>query len=281
MTLRTITSETYPMIKSWTERAPLRRLERDGVVLAYIQAGSGKPPLVFLHGWAGDHSVFALQVDHFSRTHRIVAVDLRGHGRSDKPEQNYTMAGFADDIAWLCAQLGLTKPVVVGHCMGGTIALELAARSPGLVAALVLLDPAVFPLPGLKEHALLPLEEALRGPAYREAIRRAIAGLFLPTDDQVCWARLMESAAAMPQQVALSTFQNHLINYDASESAAACKVPVASIAATTPLADLARFRSLCPQLVTSQVMLAGNFAPLAVPDQVNVMIERFLAIKMA
>ena len=84
----------------------------------------------------------------------------------------------------------------------------------------------------------------------------------------------------MPIQV-LSAFQNHLIDYDASEFAAACKVPVAYIAATNPMADLARFRSLCPQLVTSQVMQAGHFAPLVAPDQINAMIEHFLAIKVA
>jgi pimeloyl-ACP methyl ester carboxylesterase len=276
MTLRTITSETYPIIKSWTELSRLHTLQRDSVRLAYIQAGTGKPPLVFIHGWAGDHTIFTPQFDHFSQTHRSIAVDLRGHGQSDKPDQSYTVAGFADDIAWLCSQLGMTKPVIVGHSMGGNIALEIAARYPDLPAAIILLDTVVFPLPGLKENALLPVEAALRGPAYREAIRQAISGLFLPTDDQACKAQLMERAATMPQHVALSAFQNHLITYDASEFASACKVPVGYIAATNPMADLAQFRSLCPQLVTSQVMLAGHFAPLVAPDQVNVMIERFL-----
>jgi len=281
MILKTITSQTYPIIRSWTETAHLRTLQRDGVTLAYTQSGSGKPPMVFLHGWAGDHTVFTPQVDHFSQNHCTFAVDLRGHGQSDKPEQNYTMAGFADDIAWLCTQLGVTKPVIVGHSMGGNIALELAARYPDLPAAIILLDSVVFPLPGLKENALRPVEATLHGSAYREGIRQAIAGLFLPTDDQAYKARLMESAAAMPQQVALSTFQNHLINYDASEFAMACKVPVAYIAAANFMADVARFRLLCPQLVTSQVMQAGHFAPLVAPDQINAMIERFLEIKVA
>jgi pimeloyl-ACP methyl ester carboxylesterase len=60
----------------------------------------------------------ASQFDYFGRTHRVVAVDLRGHGASDKPMREYTVAGFADDLAWLCDQLGVVKPVVVGHSMG-------------------------------------------------------------------------------------------------------------------------------------------------------------------
>jgi pimeloyl-ACP methyl ester carboxylesterase len=281
MTLRTITSQTYPIIKSWAETSSLQTFQSDGVRLAYTQAGSGTPPLVFIHGWAGDHTIFTPQFAHFSQTHRTIAVDLRGHGQSDKPEQNYTIAGFADDIAWLCAHLGVTKPVIVGHSMGGNIALELAARHPDLPAAIILLDTVVFPLPGLKENALLPVEAALRGPGYRQAIRQAISGLFLPTDDQACKTRLMERAATMPQHVALSAFQNHLITYDASAFAAACKVPVGYIAATNPMADLAQLRSLCPQLVTSQLMQAGHFAPLIAPDQVNAMIEGFLASNVA
>ena len=281
MTLGTITSQTYPIIKSWVETSSLHTLQRDGVRLAYTQAGSGTPPLVFLHGWAGDHTIFTSQFAHFSQTHRTIAVDLRGHGQSDKPEQNYTVASFADDIAWLCSHLGVTKPVIVGHSMGGNIALALAARYPDLPAAILLLDTVVFPLPGLKENALLPVLAALHGSGYRQAIRQAISGLFLPTDDQECKARLIERAATMPQYVAVSAFQNHLITYDASEFAVACQVPVGYIAATNPMADLEQFRSLCPQLVASQVMQAGHFAPLVAPDQINAMIERFLAINVA
>jgi hypothetical protein len=68
---------------------------------------------------------------------------------------------------------------------------------------------------------------------------------------------------------------------DASASAAACKVPVGYIAAINPMTDLTQFRSLCPQLVTSQVMQAGHFAPLVAPNQVNAMLGRFLATNVA
>ena len=101
---------------------------RDGVALAYDEAGHGDPPLLLVHCWTCDHTFFAPQFHYFRRTHRVVAVDLRGHGASDKPGQDYTVAGFVDDLVWLCGQLELTKPVVIGHSMGGNIALELAAR---------------------------------------------------------------------------------------------------------------------------------------------------------
>src|SRR6266576_1181932 len=96
-------------------------LTRGGVKLAYEASGTG-PPMVFVHGWCCDRSHFAPQMAHFSRTHRCIALDLRGHGESDAPEQEYSIAGFADDIAWACDQLAVEKPVIVGHSMGGAAA---------------------------------------------------------------------------------------------------------------------------------------------------------------
>ena len=86
----------------------MRQLDRDGVALYYEEAGEGEPPVFLVHGWCCDHTYFAPQVEHFAeRGHRVVAVDLRGHGKSDKPRQSYTMDLFADDLTWMCAQLGL------------------------------------------------------------------------------------------------------------------------------------------------------------------------------
>src|SRR4051794_13633078 len=103
------------------------------VTLHYDEAGAGDPPILFVHGWTCTNAHFEPQMAYFAPTHRVVAVDLRGHGRSDKPEQEYTITGFADDMVAFCREVGLERPVVVGHSMGGAVALELAARAPDLV----------------------------------------------------------------------------------------------------------------------------------------------------
>ena len=100
-------------------------LTRDGVKLHYEEAGAGEPAIVLIHGWCCDRTYFAPQAAHFAPTRRCISVDLRGHGQSDKPEQEYSIAGFADDVAWLCAQLGVERPVVAGHSMGGLVALAM------------------------------------------------------------------------------------------------------------------------------------------------------------
>jgi pimeloyl-ACP methyl ester carboxylesterase len=104
---------------------------RDGVALRYELRDGTRRPIVLLHGWCCDHTYFAPQFEHFSDNgHMVLALDLRGHGESDAPEQAYSMQLFADDVAWLVGELGIELPVVIGHSMGGVVAFQLAIDRP-------------------------------------------------------------------------------------------------------------------------------------------------------
>ena len=107
--------------------ATLRTLVRDHVRLAYHETGSGSPPLVFLHGWGGNHGHFehlrALFADH----HQVLAPDLRGFGSSDQPPAGYEVEELADDLLWMCERRGIENAVLIGHSLGGAGALAAAA----------------------------------------------------------------------------------------------------------------------------------------------------------
>jgi pimeloyl-ACP methyl ester carboxylesterase len=117
----------------------------------------------------------------FRNSHRVVSVDLRGHGKSDAPHQDYTMASFADDLAWLCDKLALERPVMVGHSMGGNIILELAARHPEVSSSLLMIDSVMLPSQVMLD-TLQPLTEALQGPHYLAAYQQGLSQLCLPTE---------------------------------------------------------------------------------------------------
>jgi pimeloyl-ACP methyl ester carboxylesterase len=117
----------------------------DGVVLAYDDAGSGEPPLVFVHGAACNRRFWSQQVPRFSSAHRVVAVDLRGHGESDAPSERYTVRLFSEDLASTCTQLGIECPVGIGHSLGGLVALDFASAYPAQVGAAVLIDSPLLP----------------------------------------------------------------------------------------------------------------------------------------
>lgn len=249
---------------------------RDGMRVVYEEAGSGDPPLLFLHG-IGDHTHFAAQIDSFGRSHRVVAPDLPGFGQSDAPAREYSIASFADDVAWLCDELQLRGTVIVGHSMSGAVALELAAARPDLASALVLLDPIpIVPLTELQDQRG-QLAEALAGPAYREAFRGfAQARMFRPTDDPELRARIVDAMCATPQHVLAPTFAS-LSRWTGEDAAGGVSVPVLLITAGDGLpADLARTRELLPQLELGRAVGVGHFAHAMAPDQINAMIAQFL-----
>src|SRR5262249_23640100 len=143
-------------------------ITHNGTKLVYEARGSGKPAFVFVHGWTCNRSFFAPQAKHFAKRHRVVSLDLRGHGDSDKPQGPYPISAYVDDIAHLITTLRLGKVVAVGHSMGGITVLELGAAHPDKVAAVVMVDPAplVFPpeLKGGIEGLVAAIEGGDQGP---------------------------------------------------------------------------------------------------------------------
>ena len=253
-------------------------LTRDGVRLYYEEAGSG-PPMIFVHGWTCDRSHFAPQVAHFSATHRCIAVDLRGHGASDKPEQEYTIRGFADDVAWLCGELGLVKPVVVGHSMGGATALALAAARPDLPRAIVMLDPAIL-FPAELQPLITQLIAGFRSPDGANVVRQFAAGqFFTATSDPALKERLLDAMCRTPMHVVASAFEG-IAAFDDEAALRSVRAPVLYVEADPQIDRVGRLRELCPDVVTGKTAASGHFHQLEVPDQVNAMIERFLAVSV-
>jgi pimeloyl-ACP methyl ester carboxylesterase len=258
----------------------VQKLSRDGVALAYEESGRGEPPVVLVHGWTCDHAYFAPQAEHLSQQHRVISVDLRGHGESDKPEQDYTMAQFAGDIVWLCQQLRVEKPIVIGHSMGGVIAFELAARHPDVPAAVIALDAPLVPSQELRD-GVVQLVQGLKSPNYQQASRDFVSNLlFLETDDPALKARVVEAMSAAPQHVMASAIEQ-IFACDTAASTAAVKVPALLLNAEGPgwpLAGVTRIKEINSNVVVGQTVGAGHFHQLVVPDQVNAMIDRFIAV---
>lgn len=267
-------------------------LKRDGVRLAHFETGPVNPrtpPLVLVNGWTGDHRIFTPQIAHFGQTRRVVAINLRGHGDSDAPKRGYTMAGFADDIAWQCTQLGLQRPVVIGHSLGGAIALEMCGRHPELAAGLIMIDSIVMGRKELRESLEVSLlVQGIGGPDYLAVSRANAWEIGRDYDDPARRQAIFEeyilpSCESTPQHVAFSALRN-VIDHEPAAAAEACRIPMAYISADVPLVnmarDLDRLKELCPQLVIAKTLLAGHFNTIEVADQVNAMIERFLAVGM-
>lgn len=116
-----------------------RYYEVNGVRLYVEEAGSG-PPMVFLHGVTLDLTYWRPIMQAFSGSHRVIAYDLRGCGRSGGATPPYSFDALVRDLDALLDQLGVERPILCGHSMGGNLGLQYTALHPERVAALVAAD---------------------------------------------------------------------------------------------------------------------------------------------
>jgi pimeloyl-ACP methyl ester carboxylesterase len=112
----------------------------DGLNLVCEVRGKGDTALVFLHGWCGDRAYWKHQVDVFASDYRVVTLDQAGHGESGKNRKEWSVNALAADVEAVVKALGLKRVILVGHSMGGPVALAAAKRMPDSVVAVIGVD---------------------------------------------------------------------------------------------------------------------------------------------
>lgn len=251
---------------------------RDGLKLFYEREGSAEPPLLFVHGWCCDHTFFAPQFDYFKSSHTVVAVDLRGCGRSDRPEAGYDIPTLADDVAWLVDEIGISKPIVVGHSLGGMVAVDLAARHPFVPLAIVAADPGpINPLPETR-RVFEDFERALDGPDG-ETVRRAwVEAAAGTTVDANTRRWIVETMCAVPLSVAAAGIRG-VNEWRGSAALELCEQPLLVLLSVTGGSnEAARLLPLKADVHFGVTVGAGHFHQIEVPEQVTSMMERFIHV---
>jgi len=107
---------------------------------AFVKAGSG-PAVLLLHGMGCDHTTWEPVIEKLARRHTVIAPDLLGHGRSDKPRADYSVGGYANGMRDLLTVLGIDKATVVGHSLGGGVAMQFGYQFPERTERLILVAP--------------------------------------------------------------------------------------------------------------------------------------------
>lgn len=143
--------------RSATVRSP------DGIEISYEVAGRGTTSLVFVHCWMCDRSFFAAQMAHFADRYKVVALDLAGHGASGAGRNEWTPEAFARDVMAVINALKLERVVLLGHSMGGPVAvataLELGDRVKAIIGIDTMLDVGRKPPRQQMEQWLAPFQE--------------------------------------------------------------------------------------------------------------------------
>jgi pimeloyl-ACP methyl ester carboxylesterase len=155
----------------------IRDVSARGVRTRVLEAGSERAPaLLLVHGLFTSHRSFEDLIDDLAVRFHVIAPDLPGFGESEKPSPAryaYGVEAHAESLADLIAAFGVGRASVLGHAMGGAVALTLAAEHPELVQRLVLEDALVYPYP-MGFWARLPLVPVLGSFAFKQLYGRRI-----------------------------------------------------------------------------------------------------------
>lgn len=253
----------------------------DGTRIAYRVGGhTGRraPALVFVHGWCSNRTHWDAQLRYFAPTHRVLAVDRRGHGRSAVTASGYTPSRHAADLAAVLEHEGVDDLVLVAHAGGGPSAIRFADRHRARVRGLVLVDTNISGRTrmgrphGADRSPLGRLVDQLDGPEGAARFEAMYRSFFSPHAGPVAETAVRE-AQAVPLRVARADLA--ALADDSEGPARRLTCPVLWL--TVEPADTARLRSIFSDVRFAVVTGSGHFPHLEVPDQVDAAIGRFLA----
>lgn len=177
----------------------------DGAKIHYVNYGQGSDALVLVHGWTQNIDAWRDQIPDLAKRNRVIAIDLPGHGKSDKPEVKYSMDYFARAIDAVLQDAKVNRAVLVGHSMGTPVARQFYRKYPDKTLAIVIVDGALKPFGD--EAMMKGLVEGLRGPNYKQTIAQMFTGLSGPSLAPEIKDRISASTANTPQYVLVSAME--------------------------------------------------------------------------
>ncbi len=239
----------------------------DGVKINYSVQGRGEPALVFVHGWCCDKDVWKYQVPYFEKSHKVVTIDLGGHGQSGLGREDWTMEMFGEDVAAVIEKLNLKNVILVGHSIGGPVIVAVARLMPERVIALVGADTFHNIEAGYTEEEIAGIVARLETDFVTEA--DIFARQMFPADadsNLVDWVAVKISSAN--PRVAISSVQN-LGDYDLKEAFKGLNVPVYSISSDFWPTDFEQNKKYIESFEVKMTPGIGHFVMLEDPDNFN------------
>jgi pimeloyl-ACP methyl ester carboxylesterase len=221
-----------------------------------------------VHGWACDRTYWKHQVEHFSKSHTVVALDLAGHGESGIDRKKWSMEAFGLDVTAVIEKLELEEVILVGHSMGGSVCLEAAARLAEHVTALVPVD------------TFFDVEQKLsRKQANRflspfridfTAAARSYIGdnMFTPGTDPLLEETIITDMSHAPPDVALGALEE-LLTYDTPSALGRIHIPIRCINSDKYITRIETARKYASAFDVSLVPGTGHFLMMEKPDAFN------------
>jgi pimeloyl-ACP methyl ester carboxylesterase len=251
---------------------PTIRLD-DGLSLHFEESGVGEPVLL-LHGLGSSGRDWELVAPGLAAHHRVIIPDVRGHGRSDKPEGPYGVPLFARDIATFCERLGLTGVHVVGLSMGGMIGFQLAVDRPELVRSLTIVNSGPDMVPRtLRMRLMFATRVLLLKTLGPRGLARLLAPKLFPKPEQAELRRRVEEAIGANEPGVYQRATRGLIGWSVLERLKEISCPVLVLASDRDYTPLSAKKAYVDLLADARLQVLTDSGHAALMDQPGQLIQ--------
>ncbi len=255
---------------------PRMTVSQDGTPISYEVFGQGEPALIFVHGWSCDGRYFREQIPALSKQHRVIVLDLAGHGHSGSDRGRFTMKSFGEDVKAVADATGSTKLILIGHSMGGVVIGEAARLMPDRVIGLIGVDTLENIEYPMTEAMVAEMTAPLRKD-FKTGTRGFVQPMFHPDTDANLREWILSDMAAAPPAVAMSAMDDMMKQYitgDLARSFDTIRVPVITINGDLWPVDVAANRRHMMSFDAVVLKKADHFLMLASPVEFNLELEK-------
>jgi len=249
----------------------------DGAPIVYNVTGSGTPALVFIHGWMCNQGFWPAQVDALSADFTVVTLDLPGHGSSGMEREGWPLLALGADVAAVVDHLGLDQVILVGHSMGGPVALEAARLMPDKVIGVVGVDTLQDVDSKWDPEQVAPFIAALESD-FVGTCGNFVTSMFVEGSDPALIERVKTDMCSVPPEVAV-TFMRNYFDYDAPAGMAAvpAAVPVRCINTTMWPSNVEGNRAYHQDFDVITMDGVGHFLMMEKPEAFNAVLSEVIA----
>lgn len=255
------------------EGTALTIASEDGVPIRYRVYGKGEPALIFIHCWACDSSYWDQQIDAFKTQHTVVTLDLAGHGESETTRGDWSIPAFGADVAAVAGRIGNRKIVLVGHSMGGPVALEAARRLRKRVIGIVGVDSFTnIGLPPLTPRELEQRLEPYRRDFANTTRDNVTQHFFKRTSDPLLVREIADDMASQPPGIGIGAMIG-MNNMNYAAALGDIDVPIVAINSDRLPTDVDRIRLHAPTFRVKIMPGAGHFLMIEEWARFNQLLE--------
>jgi pimeloyl-ACP methyl ester carboxylesterase len=254
--------------------------EHQGCQLHYEDRGQGEPVLL-VHGLGSSIQDWEYQMPHLLRDRRVLAIDLRGHGRSGKPRERYSMAGFAADVAALIEHLGLPRVHLVGISMGGMVGFQLGVDRPELLRSLTIVNSG--PEVRAKSAAdwwMLAKRWTLSRLLSMQTIGQGLGRILFPHPEQAELRAKIEQRWPENDKRAYLSSLDAIIGWSVRERLATITCPTLVVTADRDYTSVASKEAYVRELPNARLVVierSRHATPMDQPQRFNAVLDEFLA----